>query len=148
MGKKFKERRTAKEKILISLPPASTDNCIIVWSFDKVDRNGIFSFDLSRKDLDIENLFQKILEFSTMKWCELFPTDKRKSRHHTLSKESLSKQALERIEVLKLDEDTDSIFSLALNNKARLIGIRNGAVFQVIWYDANHEFSISNKKHT
>ena len=121
---------------------------LIVWSFAKIDRNGEFAFNPNRKDFKLDDFLQKLLEFSTMKWSELFPPDERKSRHHALKESSLSKQALTRIEALKLDEEIDNLFSLALSGKVRLIGIREGAVFQVVWYDANHEFAPSTKKHT
>lgn len=148
MGKKTSERRAAKEKLTVSLPPASTDNSVIVWSFEKIDRNGEFAFDLNRKDFNVEKVFQKILEFSTMKWCELIPSDERKSRHHLLKNAVFSKIAESRIRALGLEEKTDSFYSFALDNVTRLIGIRNGAICQVVWYDAKHEFCPSPKKHT
>lgn len=61
---------------------------------------------------------------------------------------SNDKQATERINFMCLEEDTDSIYSLALNSKVRLIGIRKGATFQVVWYDANHKFAPSKLKNT
>ena len=103
---------------------------------------------MNRKDFDLEDFLQKLLEFSTMTWQELFPKDDKKSRHHPLSPESFSKQATERINFMKLEEETDSIYSLALNGQTRLIGIRKGTIFQVIWYDAEHKFAPSNLKHT
>ena len=149
MGKKkFNERRKREEKFIVSKTPESNDNAVIVWSFEKVDRNGEFAFDLNREDFELEDFFKKLLDFSTMKWCELFPPDESKSRHHPLSESSLSKQALSRIKALQLEEDTDNLYSLALGGKVRLIGIRRGTIFQVIWYDANHEFAPSEKKHT
>lgn len=148
MGKITKERRVDKRKITASPKFESNDNVIILWSFEKIDRNGAFAFDTNRKDFDVEHFFKKILEFSTMKWCELFPSDDKKSRHHPLSPDSLSKQAKERIFFMNLEEETDSIYSLALTGKIRLIGIRKGSVFQAIWYDANHDFAHSKLKHT
>ena len=46
---------------------------------------------------------------------------------------------------MHLEEDADIIYSLALGSKERLIGIRKGAVFQVVWYDATHEFAPGKK---
>lgn len=148
MGKKIKERRIFGKKLLINIPAESTDNDVIVWRFDKIDKDGDFAFDINRKDFDTKMVFQKILEFSSMSWNELIPSDSRKSRHHILAKSSFSEKALMRIEHLKLEEYTDAFYSFALNSKARLIGIRKGAIFQVVWYDANHEFAPSEKKHT
>ena len=147
MGKKTKERLVKKNKQTISSKSASTDNSVIVWSFERIDRNGEFAFDTNRQDFDVKDFLSKLLEFSTMTWQELFPKDDKKSRHHPLSPESFSKQAIERINFMKLEDETDSIYSLALNGQTRLIGIRKGAIFQVIWYDANHKFAPSKLKH-
>lgn len=146
MPKPINERRAAKNKLILENKNKSNDATIIVWSFARVDRNGEFAFDINRDDFDVGEFLEKLMEFSTMKWFELFPRDERKSRHHPLSKDSLSKKAEERIKFMHLENDSDSIYSLALGGKKRLIGIRDGAVFQIIWYDANHEFVPGNKK--
>ena len=41
---------------------------------------------------------------------------------------------------LRLNEDTDRIFSFAFTNSLRIIGLREAEKFYVIWYDAYHEF--------
>lgn len=38
-----------------------------------------------------------------------------------------------------MEDLTDSIFSFALMNKLRIIGIRQGDYFYVLWYDPKHE---------
>ena len=85
-----------------------------------------------------------------MTWTEISRQthDNGKSKHHFLDEDSLSDDAIERIRKKHLEDKVDSIFSFALNNKVRIIGVRDGAEFQVIWYDANHVFANSNKKHT
>ena len=143
-----KEQPSRKIKSTGTETRESNDDSVIVWSFEHIDRNGKFAFDIPRKDFKLEEFLEKLLEFSTMKWCELFPPDSRKSRHHPISRTSISQEAEERIQFMQLEEETDSLFSLALNGKTRLIGIRKGIVFQVIWYDSNHEFAPSKKKHT
>ena len=59
-----------------------------------------------------------------------------------------NREELERIRKKHLEDSTDSIFSFALNNKVRVIGVHDGVELQVVWYDANHDFAESNKKHT
>jgi hypothetical protein len=73
--------------------------------------------------------------------------DNGKSKHHFLSANSLSKAAKERIKDKHLEESSDYIFSFALNNLVRVIGIRNpdSAEFEVVWYDPNHQFALSKK---
>ena len=52
------------------------------------------------------------------------------------------------IKTKRFEDKVDKLFSFALNNKTRVIGFLDGAEFQVTWYDANHEFCPSTKKHT
>lgn len=123
---------------------------LIKWTFHDVDKAGKFAFDPSRPDFDTEDFLHKLLNFSTMTWSELADAthDQGKSKHHELDISGLSKEALARIEAKHLVDETDALFSFALNNKVRVIGIRDGAEFQVVWYDASHEFCPSDKKHT
>ena len=148
MGKKTKGKRHQGEKETLSKQPNSDDKSVILWSFNRIDRNGIFAFDISRKDFDLKDFLTKLLTFSTITWSDLQPPDGRKSRHHSLSPSPFSKDAQERIKSMQLEEETDSFYSLALNGQTRLIGVRNGKVFQVIWYDSKHEFAPSILKST
>lgn len=122
-----------------------------IWTFRNVDRDGKFAFNPNREDFDAEDFINKMLAYSNMTWQEIEKQthDDGKSKHHFLSNaDKLSKDALARIEKKNLVDDVDSLFSFALNNTTRIIGIRKGAIFQVVWYDANHEFAPSEKKHT
>ena len=62
-----------------------------------------------------------------------------------LSYDGISQKGKDRIKVKHLEEYNDSIFSFALENKIRIIGIRDGNKFHVIWFDLNHEFFPSKK---
>ena len=143
--KKSQKSRSSSNKII-----PSSENEFIVWTFRNIDRDGKFAFDTSRKDFDLKNFVEKMIFYSNMTWNEITRQthDNGKSKHHFLAENSLSNDAIERIKQKHFEDKTDSIFSFALNNKVRIIGFRDGAEFQVIWYDANHEFAISNKKHT
>ena len=48
--------------------------------------------------------------------------------------------AKDRIKAKHLGEHTDAIFSFALQNLIRIIGIRDSAFFHVVRYDPRHEF--------
>ena len=60
----------------------------------------------------------------------------------------MSKEAADRIRAKELDEYSDAIFSFALQNKLRVIGIREDEHFHVLWYDPEHEVCPSKKKKT
>ena len=127
----------------------STDDEYVLWTFRKVDRAGLFKFDPNSKEFDVKDFLFKMLSYSNMTWAEIKKQthDKGKSKHHFLSASSLSKEALKRIKHKRLEEFTDYIFSFALNNLVRVIGIRNpnSPEFEVIWYDAKHQFAPSGQ---
>ena len=60
----------------------------------------------------------------------------------------MSSEALERVKARELDENLDAIFSFALENKLRIVGVRIDENFHVLWYDPEHEVCPSSKKHT
>ena len=126
--------------------PNSNDREYPLWTFEDVDRDGEFKFDPARADFDAKNFLQKVISLSTMTWAEIIKQthDNGKSKHHFLSSDSLSKEAKKRIAAKKLEDLTDQIFSFAFSNKLRVIGIRetDNPTFRVIWYDAEHKFSL------
>ena len=123
---------------------------MIVWKFDLLDRSGKFAFDLSRDIFDHREVLEKLIHFSNMTWSQVLSAthDAGKSKNHILDPEKLSKEAQERIVAKHLEGESDSIFSFALQNKLRIIGIRRGECFHAVWYDPEHEFCPSFKKHT
>jgi len=112
-----------------------------VWCFDNPDNDGMFRF--SKETIDTELILDKILSLSKMTWIQIKSAthDDGKSKNHELDHTGMSAEAKERIKKKALsDEDIDTIFSIALTNKIRLIGLKKDRVFHVIWYDPNHEF--------
>ena len=137
-----------------TIPPfnnnSSTENLKTIWVFDKIDKNGDFSFDLNKPSFDHFGFLSKMIEYSNQTWAEVRKAthDQSKSKHHFIAARELSKSAQKRFKDLKLDESSDAIFSFSFNNKLRIIGIRESQFFHVIWYDANHSVCPSNLKHT
>ena len=128
----------------------STDGEKVIWRFDMIDRGGKFAFDLDRADFPCCEIMKKMIDYCNMTWAEVKKQthDDGKSKHHLISTEMQSKDAMDRFKARNLDEYGDSIFSFALQNKLRIIGIREGGHFHVLWYDPNHEVCPSKKKHT
>ena len=121
-----------------------------IWMFDKIDRDGKFAFDVRRVDFCAEEILQKIIDYSNMTWgvIKIQTHDDGESKHHTLKYNELSKEVIDRIEKLELDEQTDAFFSFAFTNLVRIVGIREQAKFHVLWYDPKHEICPAKKKHT
>lgn len=151
MGKKIvKECQVSKNKLSRNPENFSTDDSLCYWTFANIDRSGKFAFDINRKDFNSKFFLAKLIDYSSMTWREIQKQthDDGRSKHHFLNYGYLSKDALERIKAKKLEEETDSIFSFALTNMTRIIGIRDGAEFKAVWYDPKHEFAVSKLKHT
>ena len=146
-GQRQTKRRTAEQNRVGTKTTArqaiSHENDCITFSFANIDRDGQFAFDPSK--IDACELLETLIELSTMKWSELNKS-KGKTRHHPLEVSSLSAAAKERIKYRRLEEDVDALFSFRINGRKRLIGLRYGATFHVIWYDAKHGFSISKDR--
>lgn len=149
-GKKVVRSGSNKSSKNIILNPNSTDRKKSIWLFDKLDRDAKFAFNVYRSDFDAEKILSKIIDYSNMTWAEIKRQthDGSKSKNHFLDTDGMSDDARKRIEALKLEDSTDQIFSFALENKIRIIGLRNDEFFHVIWFDPLHEFYLSEKKHT
>ncbi len=125
----------------------SSDGANIIWTFDRIDRDGPFAFDLSRPDFNHKEVLTKIVEYSSMTWSDVKSQthDRGKSKHHFLNVDSLSNEARERVTNKLAEEEYDQIFSFAFQNKLRVVGIRVNEVFHIIWYDPEHKFCPSSK---
>ena len=148
-----KDKRTArlshgdKSKTTVRAEQSSEGEKV-VFIFDRIDRGGKFAFDVNRKDFNHKGFLEKVIEYSSLTWGEVRRQthDAGKSKHHYLTEVSrYSPEAQERIIKLKLMEDTDRIYSFAFGNKLRIIGLRQREKFYVVWYDANHEFYLSQR---
>lgn len=151
MGKKTNRKSTAPGiKRTVQEPRKSTAGEKVIWRFDKIGRAGKFAFDVHRADFKHCEVMEKMIAYSNMTWQEIGQQthDQGKSKHHFLSVESLSKEAVDRFEAMQLEEYSDAVFSFALQNKLRIIGLREEAHFHVLWYDPGHEVCPSRKKHT
>lgn len=142
MAKKTKKNRNnSKKTTKISL---NTDSMSVIWTFDEIDRNGKFAFDLNiiEKDKNLITVLEKQISYNLLTWHKIKQQthDNGKSKHHFLPYEGLSADAIKSIKNYDNNMDFDNIFSFALNNKLRIIGKRDGQIFHVIWYDPKHQF--------
>lgn len=97
--------------------------------------------------LTIERIFHTIIypnlkhfENSTWETIEKEQHDRGRTKHHSIMISALTPKAQRRLKELKM-EDVDEVFSLRLNNKIRIIGIRRFSFLDILWIDLNHEVS-------
>ena len=117
--------------------------------FDYVDKDGKFAFNPGRSDFKHKEVLQKIIDFSKLTWNEVLShstSSRRNSKHHNLSADKLCKDARERLAKISLDDFIDDLFSFALEGELRIIGLKQGNDFYILWYDAHHEVCPSHKK--
>ena len=60
------------------------------------------------------------------------------NHNHSVPIEKLSREVQKRLETIRQDE-VGELFSLRLDAKKRLWGIRDGHVLKLLWYDPNHQ---------
>lgn len=125
----------------------SSDGMTVAWCFDRIDRNGKFAFDVSSSNFDHKEIIDKLISYGSMTWVDLKKQthDNKKSKHHFLSPDKVSPEALSRIKSLLLEEEVDSVFSFAFQNLLRIVGVRKDEKFYIMWYDPKHEFCPSRK---
>jgi hypothetical protein len=117
-----------------------------VWCFDEIDKNGMFCF--NHVNIDCKFLIEKFIALNGMTWAKIRQAthDDGKTKHHSLDYEGISAEGKARIKAKGIDEeDYDAIYSIALTNMHRLIGLKRDRVFHVIWNDENHKFYPSKK---
>lgn len=126
----------------------SNDNQRIIWMFTRIDNDGPFKFSVQRDDFNPTLILDKIINYSSMTWQQILRQthDKGKSKNHNLDYKGLSAEAKERIKAKQLDDYTECLYSIALNNLIRVVGIREEEKFYVLWYDPKHEVYPSRKR--
>lgn len=149
-GKKTNKHKQEYSKHTNRERSESTDNKKVIWVFDRCDKNGQFAFDINKIEADghLREIFTKMIDYEQFTWAEIKQQThdrSNRSKHHMLDIDGMADQAVVRIKAMQLDEYTDSIFSFALQNKLRIIGIREGERFHVVWYDPEHKFYPSQK---
>lgn len=130
--------RPDKKQVKIIDQP--TDNKPL-WRFSTVDKYGPFPWP---KGSPVElHIVEKLHDFDSMYWEEI-----KGKQHHTLSPSSLSREAIERLKEIELDDEIEHLFSFHLQGRQRIIAINHANVAKLLWYDPDHGVAPSTKKHT
>jgi len=112
-----------------------------IWSFKIMDTDGPFSWRrLYGKNVGL--VLDRLKHLETMSWAEITGED-----NHFIGRDRCSQGARDRLNEIHL-EDIDSIYSLHVTGRQRVIGIRDRHILQILWYDPEHQVCPSKKKHT
>ena len=135
----IKTKTRSERNVRIKSSVSGSDT--ICWQFSLMDMEGSFSCKNISYD-DWKLILNKMREWETMTWDEISG-----KRDHAIDVDSLSPEAKKRLIEIQLD-DIDEVFSLHLDGKKRLFGIRDRNIFRVLWWDKEHKVCPSLKKHT
>jgi hypothetical protein len=113
------------------------------WDTTDCDLHGPFGWGVTDPVMLLTDIIPKLQKLETQTWDEV----ERQSQNHShfVDNSKLSSEARKRLETIKdfLEErgmnGADSLFSLRLEAKRRVWGVRQGAVLQILWYDPEHQ---------
>lgn len=100
-----------------------------------------------KKTFFVKKIHPKLLEYERCTWREIESMqygNKGKTKNHFISVEKLAPEAKNRLKELKMD-DVDELFSLRLEGKLRIFGIRDLNVLNIVWIDPEHEICPTQK---
>ncbi len=109
------------------------------WSFVLVDIGAPWCFS-KMKGKELAKALKRLGEFEKMTWAVI-----EANGSHFVAVDEIINNAKRRLAKIK-QEDTDSFFSLRMNGKRRIWGIRKRHILYIMWWDPNHEVCPSSKK--
>lgn len=113
------------------------------WRFEKLALSGDFSLANCTEKM-LRHMLEKFKALEKMTWHAILQAthDQGKSRSHPIEIYDLTKRGLKAFREMfpEKTNQPSELFSLALNNKNRVIGIREENIFYIIWLDHQHEF--------
>lgn len=101
------------------------------WSWGKIDLRIAFG-----------EIVPKLHQFEEMTWAEI----EGRTGSHFIDCSDLCKEAQGRLE--QIQEGADQLFSLRIDGKHRVWGVREIAMLRLLWWDPEHSVCPSEKKHT
>lgn len=89
------------------------------------------------------DVLQHLADFSHKTWSEIEAertggNKRRRKKHHDMPVRELDKSARKRIRDLFGDDAPDTLFRFRLSGKQRLWGVRDKAMFYLLWFDEEH----------
>lgn len=144
MGKK--QPASKNNPVLQKLPrhlEVYSDEKKVFWSFVLFDPE-IELPEAGRPDLIFHDVATAIKHCEARTWVDI---DANHKRDHPIEIHHLEKFAQDRLTQLQMD-DLDVVWSIHIDGKFRIWGIRAASLMQILWIDPCHEICPSHKKHT
>lgn len=120
---------------------------IFSWNFSQFDGSSDWGFVAFKRE-HIDVVMKMVTHFESIGWNAI----QRDKKSHGVDVKN-SKPALKAwwayCEGKNMKDDKNTkLFSLRIDSTKRLYGIRDGGIFNVIWYDPHHDLFPSHKKNT
>lgn len=142
----YKENVSNHDKVVRKENPNSWLGKTPTWRFSGCDRS-ISRWNLHNCERFTEDILEKLASFEGMTWGEIQNASggrRAGTNHHFVYVSELHKEARKIAEKLQHEE----LFSLRLTGKKRLYGSLSDGIFNVVWYDQEHEIYKSTKRNT
>ena len=131
--KKFTEDLKAKKPKIVADPEAYYHRNPS-WRFTRAEMVDPFGWhELTAEEAHFVR--EKLIEFEKRTWADILVKDE--DHNHDIEISKLSEQARERFNELNIA--CDVVHSLRLSGKNRVIGIMDNGVFEVLWWDPDHQ---------
>lgn len=131
--------RAGKTPRIEPKPPVVDDGP--VWRIARLDSAGSWCAH-NMEEAHLREIVAKLQGFELNTWLEIA-----RGGSHNVGVSRLIPAAQKRLQELKLD-DLDDLYSLRINAKTRLWGMKTNNVFSALWWDCDHAVCPSLKKHT
>lgn len=125
-----------------SSPVTSTQNKNLIWKVTRIDDSSQWGWHKMSCPDFLRRIWGKMRHFETMKWIDILGKD-----HHTIPIQDIIGPAQRRLVELGHD-DVERLVSFHITGKQRIWAIRSEEMAFLLWWDPNHEFCPSPKKHT
>lgn len=112
-----------------------------LWAFRVVDLGGPWCWSALGGE-SLREVLQRMREMESMTWHAIGETGS-----HFIDTGALSKPARDRLIAIQQD-DVDQVYSLRVTGRRRIIGIRDGGVLRILWWDPEHQVCPAPRKHT
>lgn len=127
-----------EKSVRISENPGASNSMTPSWCFNQMDINHPR---WNPRKMQHKGIVDILLGFEGLTWQEILCAPKSHgegSKNHPVQVSDLSKSAQVRLHEINKD-DVDELFSLRLDGRKRLYGIRQQRSFIILWYDSIHE---------
>lgn len=143
--RKKKSRQNQNSKIAskhLSSSKARINSSRFRWKTTIADLDGEWGWNKIEIKLLFREIIPKLQNYETMTWGEIEGKDS-----HFIGVGKCSKEARKRLEELELD-DLEELFSLRMSGRRRIWGRLQSSIFDILWWDPEHQVYPIEKKHT